>query len=158
MDLTDILFTVLWAMTPVGELRVAIPLAIKTYDMVWYQAFGWALLGNMVPVVILLPGLNRASRLLTVFPSPLGRFVLWRAEQLRRGRQKAFERWGPLGLVPLVAIPLPLTGAWTGCLASWALGIPPRRAFLPIALGVLIAAVIVTALVELSVNFPFIGD
>ena len=158
MDLTDILATFFSAMTPIGELRLAIPLAIQTRDLVWYQAFGWAVLGNMVPVVFLLWGLNPASRLLLRFPNPAGRLLMWRASKLRERQTKAVERWGAWALVPFVAIPLPVTGAWTGCLAAWALGIPPRRAFLPVTLGVLLAGVIVTALVELSVNFPFLRD
>ena len=146
-------------MTPIGELRLAIPLAIQTYDMVWYQAFAWAFLGNMVPVVLLLWGLDRVSRLFLAVPNPVGRFVMWRASKLREGSlHRRVERWGPLALVPFVAIPLPVTGAWTGCLAAWAMGIPARKALPPIVLGVFIAAVIVTAIVELSVNFPFIED
>ena len=51
-------------------------------------------------------------------------------------------------MVVLVAIPLPMTGAWTGSLAAWVFHIPPRSAIPLISLGVLIAGVIVTLLVE----------
>ena len=147
----------LTAMTPIGELRAAIPLGV-TRDMPWYEAYGWAVLGNMVPVFVLLWGLEPASRFLLSFPNPAGRFIRWRAERLRERQGKLLERWGAWALVPFVAVPLPVTGAWTGCLAAWAFGIAPRRALLPILCGVIIAGGIVTALVELSVNFSFIGD
>ena len=59
---------------------------------------------------------------------------------------KRFLKYGPTFLVVLVAVPLPFTGAWTGCLAVWAFQIPMRTAIPLIALGVLLSAVIVTLL------------
>jgi uncharacterized membrane protein len=50
-------------------------------------------------------------------------------------------------LILLVAVPLPFTGVWTGCLVAWILRVPLNRAFPPIALGTLIAGLFVTALV-----------
>ena len=66
------------------------------------------------------------------------------------------QRWGVWGLVPLVALPLPLTGAWTGCLAAWTFGMDKRMALGATVLGVLVAGVIVTALVQAGANFPFV--
>ena len=145
-------------MTPIGELRLAIPLAMRTYGMEWYEAYGWAVLGNMVPVVLLLWGLDKASRALLAFPNPAGRLLMWRVARLRQTRALTFQKWGALALVPFVAIPLPVTGAWTGCLAAWAFGIRSRTALPAITLGVLLAGVVVTALTQLSVDFPFIGE
>ncbi len=144
-------------MTPIGELRLAIPLGIER-GMPWYAAFGWAVLGNLVPVVFLLWALEPLSKVLTSFPNPAGRLLQWRARRLRETRAQAFQRWGALALVPFVAIPLPVTGAWTGCLAAWVFGVRRRTAFPAIVLGVLLAGVIVTALTELVRDFPFIGD
>ncbi len=157
MDWGAIVSTFLSAMTPIGELRLAIPLGI-TDGLLWYEAYGWAVLGNMVPVLLLLWGLDPVARFLTSFRNPAGRLLEWRVTRIRERQAGRFERWGPLALVPFVAVPLPVTGAWTGCLAAWALGIPPKRALAPIFLGVLIAGAIVTAVVEASVNFPFIHD
>ncbi|MCH8191778.1 MAG: small multi-drug export protein [Chloroflexi bacterium] len=158
MSATDILAVVAAAMTPIGELRVAIPLGIETRGMAWYEAYGWAVLGNLVPVVVLLWALDPLSKLLLAFPNPAGRLLEWRVDRLRKARAKTFQRWGALALVPFVAIPLPITGAWTGCLAAWAFGIRRRTAFPAIVLGVLLAGAIVTLLTELVREFPFIGD
>ena len=54
-----------------------------------------------------------------------------------------FAKFGEGALVLLVAIPLPMTGAWTGSLLAVLFGIPWRRALLMISLGVLLAGVIV---------------
>lgn len=145
MELSHVLLTFAAAMTPVGELRLAIPLALLTYDLDWYVALPVAALGNMVPVLILVPGLRRISAILLSFPNPAGRLLLWQQERVRRVQGPRFERYGSLALIILVAIPLPMTGAWTGSLASWVFGIPPHRAIPLIAIGVAIAGVVVTA-------------
>ena len=54
------------------------------------------------------------------------------------------EKYGALGLILFVAIPLPITGAWTGCVAAFLFGVRKRWAVACIAAGVLIAGVIVT--------------
>ncbi|MCD6522673.1 MAG: small multi-drug export protein [Candidatus Diapherotrites archaeon] len=53
-------------------------------------------------------------------------------------------RWGPIGLLIFVSIPLPGSGAYTGAVAAYILGMPKRKAFNAIAAGVVIAGVIVT--------------
>ncbi len=53
--------------------------------------------------------------------------------------EKKFQNLGFFALVLFVAIPLPGTGAWTGCLVSWLLGLDRKKSILAIALGVLIA-------------------
>ncbi len=155
-DIPGPLAAFLSAMLPIGELRLAIPLAIVHFEMPWQQAFFYAVLGNLAPVVPLLLGLGLASRMLTSFSNPLGRFLQWRESRLRSSYGARFQRYGAIALLPIVAIPLPLTGAWSGCLAAWAFQIPFRKAFPAIAGGVLISGVIVTALVQLSVDFPFL--
>lgn len=48
-------------------------------------------------------------------------------------------------MVLVVAVPLPATGAWTGCLLATMFAIPPGRALPLVSLGVLIAGGIVLA-------------
>jgi uncharacterized membrane protein len=54
------------------------------------------------------------------------------------------ERWGWLGVAAFVAIPLPVTGAWTGTLGAWVLGLGKPKTMLAVILGVIIAGAIVT--------------
>ena len=141
----DLLLTFVAAMTPIGELRLAIPLGVSK-GVPWSQALPIAVVGNMVPVLLLIPGLDRLSALLLSFPNPLGRVFTWRAERLRQTQTGRFQKYGAIALVVLVAIPLPMTGAWTGSLAAWIFRVPARQAIPLIALGVVIAGLIVTAL------------
>ncbi len=152
----EILETIGLGASPIGELRVAIPRAIIGHDAGWFEVYWWAVLGNLVSVVLLVLFLDPVSRLLAVFPNPAGRFLQWRARRLRERQGRSIERWGVWALMAFVAVPLPLTGAWTGCLLAWAVGMPRSRAFPAVAAGVLLAGVIVTALVQLSINFPFV--
>jgi uncharacterized membrane protein len=62
------------------------------------------------------------------------------------------ERWGWLGIALFVAIPLPITGAWTGTLGAWVLGLGKRKTFAAVILGVIIAGAIVTAVVILGLQ------
>ena len=146
MEPLDLLATFAAAMTPIGELRLAIPLAIYTLEIPWYAALPVAIAGNMVPVLVLVPGLNRLSRFLQSFPNPASRLLTWQTERIQRVQGSRFQRYGDLALVLVVAIPLPMTGAWSGSLAAWVFNIPARRAIPLIGLGVVIAGIIVTTL------------
>ena len=48
------LIVMLIAALPIAELRVAIPVGIHTFGMPWYWAFFISVIGNMLPVPILL--------------------------------------------------------------------------------------------------------
>ena len=139
-------------MTPVGELRVAIPLGIETYNMPWYWVLPVAVAGNLVPGIFWLLALPRVAGWLTSFPNPAGLLLMWRSEKLRHAQAGRFYHHQAVALVLLVAIPLPLTGVWTGTLAAWVFGITFWRALLPIALGAAIAGSVVTALTELGLH------
>lgn len=149
------LITLLISMLPISELRGAIPVAISVYDIPALSAFFWAVLGNIIPVIFILWGLDLLiNRFLVHRIYILNRFFTWLFERTRRNHSRKFERWKELALVILVAIPLPFTGAWTGALAAFVFGIPIKRAFPLIVLGVLIAGIIVTCVTVGIVNLP----
>ena len=52
------------------------------------------------------------------------------------------EKYGYLGLILFVGIPLPGTGAWTGCLIASLLDLDRKKSFLCTLLGVFIASII----------------
>lgn len=129
---------------PVVELRLALPIAINVFDMPWYKAYCLAVIGNMLPVPILLLFLDSLARV--VSRTETGRKAVdWVFERTRR-QGKKIERYEKIGLTLFVAIPLPVTGAWTGSIAAFLLGLKLRYAFLSILVGVIIAGAIVTSL------------
>jgi len=129
---------------PIFELRGALPIAINVFHFPWYYAFLLAVIGNLFPVPFILLFLNGTTRLLSKVHL-FNRILNWLFERTRR-RGKIIERYQRIGLVLFVAIPLPVTGAWTGSLAAILFGLKFKHAFLSIFIGILIAGAIVTCL------------
>ncbi len=137
----------LTSMLPITELRATIPIALIVYEMPVWSAFLLAILGNLIPVILIIWFLNLLINKFLIHQIYIfNRFFTWLFERTQRKHSKKFERWRDLALVILVAIPLPFTGAWTGALAAFVFGIPIKRAFPLIALGILIAGIIVTTI------------
>lgn len=144
MTLSEFLKVFFTAAAPISELRGAIPLAILDLKISWPLAFAVAFAGNMLPVPFLLLLLGPLSRIFSRVPV-LDRILQW-VFRISRKRGGIVERYGLLGLVLFVAIPAPVTGAWTGSIVAFLLDIEFKRAFLAIMLGVFIAGIIVTSL------------
>jgi uncharacterized membrane protein len=149
--------TFIVAMLPIIELRGAIPYALGV-GMPWPEAYLLAVIGNLVPVVPLLLFLGPVSDWLQRMPI-FGRFFDWVFARTRR-RSGVIERYGPIGLALFVAIPLPITGAWTGSAAAYLFGFPFKKAFPSITVGVLIAGGVVTLAVKgvIGLGSLFIGS
>jgi uncharacterized membrane protein len=69
-----------------------------------------------------------------------------------RRRAGSVSGKGYLALALFVSVPLPVTGAWTGTLVAYVLGLDRRKSTIAIELGVLIAATIVTLVVALGLE------
>ncbi len=133
----------LMAMTPVGELRLALPLAMTTYGMSLLPAMAISLAGNIFVVLLLLlllePVSNIARRYIPLLDTLLQKWF----RSTRRKHRERVQKWGKYALVGFVAIPLPITGGWTASLVAFLFDIPFRFAFPLITLGVVIAGGIV---------------
>ncbi|MBQ3072209.1 MAG: small multi-drug export protein [Oscillospiraceae bacterium] len=136
-----LLMTFLIAMTPVSELRGAIPVAVANGLNVW-AAIAVAVVGNLVPVPILILFVRRFFNWLRKNIASLNGFVTRLEERAMKKSEvvKKSEFWG---LALLVAIPLPGTGAWTGALVAAMLNMRMKRAFPAILLGVVAAGLII---------------
>ncbi len=139
------LITLVIAMLPVIELRGAIPVSHLVLGMPILPAAALSLLGNLIPVAPVLLFLGPAAKALSRVPL-FEKFFDWLFARTR-SRSELVKRYQMLGLMLFVAVPLPMTGAWTGAVAAFLFGIGFWPALLFISLGVLIAALIVTALV-----------
>lgn len=137
------------SMLPIFELRGGIPIGINFYGMQWYYVVPIAISGNMIPVFPILLLLGPLSRLLSRIPV-FRRFFDWLFRRTR-SRSAVVERYKAIGLMLFVAIPLPVTGAWTGSIAAFIFNIRFHNAIISILFGVFIAAVIVTTLSLLGI-------
>lgn len=135
--------TFFMAMLPVVELRGAIPFGVAA-GLHPLAAMAAAILGNLFPVPFILLLLRHVFRWLRNFRR-LGALID-RLERRAHLKGRTVRKYRTLGLVLLVAIPLPGTGAWTGALVADVLDIRMRTALPAITLGVLIAGTVVTAM------------
>jgi len=134
----DVLLVVLATVTPVSELRGAIPLGIGLgLDPV--LTFAVAVATN---ALLFLPTRLALEFFYSSVLRRLPRFDHYLLGVRRRG-QPVVEKYGLLGLALFVAVPLPLTGAYTGTILSWLLAMEWMRSFIAVVLGVLVAGIIV---------------
>lgn len=138
------ILTLLVSMIPIGELRSSIPIAIGVYGLSPLSAFLFSVLGNILIASFLLLTLEPVAKFLDDHFYWLNRFFAWLFERTRKKHSHKFENWGALALITFVAIPLPMTGVWSGCLAAFVFGIPFKKSFPSVALGALIAGIVVT--------------
>ena len=130
-------FTVLVSMLPVVELRGGIPFGVAAGLPVW-AAFIAAVIGNLIPVPFIIIYIRRIFGWMRKRLPRLNSLVDAMERKAHLKGQKV-TKYKYLGLIILVAIPLPGTGAWTGSLAAAFLDMPLRKAIPSIIAGVLIA-------------------
>jgi len=142
--ISKFLLTLVMAMAPVIELRGAIPVGIAAGLPVG-ATFVAAVVGNMIPVPFIILFVRK------VF-AWLRRQSAWLEDKVSRLEHRAEKKaqlifkYELLGLLILVAVPLPGTGAWTGALIAALLNIRLKVSFPVILGGVLIAGIIVTCI------------
>lgn len=142
------------SMLPIVELRGAIPAGHFIKEVApmpmgdkWkpsVKIYLLAVLGNMIPVPFILLLLGPCSKIL--MKVGWGERVLdWLFERTRK-KTANIAKYEALGLTLFVAVPLPVTGAWTGAMAAFLMGTSFAQSMVCILLGVMIAGVIMTLL------------
>lgn len=141
------ILTGLIGMVPIIELRGAIPVGVFTFHLNYLESFLCSFIGNIIPVYFIV---KYIKPLFDFF----GRWKIfkviidWASERATKKIEESekLQNFAALGLFLFVAIPLPGTGAWVGSLIANFLDLPPKKAILPIILGVLVAGFIILAL------------
>ena len=121
--------TVIIAMLPIAELRGSIPVALGVYNLSITESFIYSVIGNIIPVVLILLFFDKISKYLMVKFKFFNSFFEWLFKKTRSRHTKKFDRWGTVVLITLVAIPLPLTGGYSGALAAYLFGIPFKKSY-----------------------------
>lgn len=145
MDLNTLLMSALFSIAPISELRGAIPFAVIS-GMDLLSSALWCTAWNAAVPVIAYIFLATAHKLFYRW-GWYARFFDRTVERARLKIHPEVEKYGILGILVFVAIPLPLTGAWTGTLGAWILGLDRKKTILAVVGGVVVAGVIVTAIV-----------
>lgn len=130
---------VLVSLLPGIELRGSIP-------------FGIAM--GMNPALVVMISIASNIVLVPVFFAILNSFWHWvehweivkrYVKSLRERANPYVDKYGSYGIFFFVAVPLPGSGVYTGVLVAWLLGMDKSESIVPISLGVLTAATLITA-------------
>jgi uncharacterized membrane protein len=148
----NILRVFISAMLPITELRGALPLALLHYKIDIFTAYFVTVIGNLVPVIFIVFLLDPVQKFLSNHSRLFRWFFQKLFERTRSKHTKKFETMEEIALVTFVAIPLPMTGGWSGALAAFVFGIPPKKSIPLIFLGLIIAGLIVLAI---TLGFKF---
>lgn len=105
-----------------------------------------SIIGNILPVPFILLFINKVLEWMGNSKIKMFRKVSkWLDKKARKNKSK-IEKYGYLGLILFVGIPLPGTGAWTGCLAASVLEMNRKKSFISVMIGVFMASIIMMIL------------
>ena len=127
------------SLLPILELRGGL-IAASLLDLPMWSSLVVCLIANIliIPFVLfLMEGIIKLLSRIKVFKKF---FDWWYQKALKK--KDIIEKYGYIGIMLFVAIPLPGSGAWTGCLLAVLLGLDKKKSFIAGLLGILIASII----------------
>jgi len=140
--MNEYLQSILLSLAPISELRGGIPVAVAN-DISLPIAYVICVLANIlvIPIFyIFLNTLHKQFYRISLYQKIFDKYV---NRTIKRAEQKV-GKYGYWGVMLFVAIPLPVTGAYSGTLAAWLLKLDMKKAAWYLMLGVVIAGIIVS--------------
>ena len=131
------------SMMPILELRGGM-LAASLLHVDFLRALCICIIGNLLPIPFILIFLEKVMEIFEKL-YVTSKFVKWLEKKVDNKRNQ-IDKYGYLGLILFVGIPLPGTGAWTGTLVAIMLGLNKKKSFICILIGVLMASIIMSIL------------
>lgn len=131
------------SMLPILELRGGL-LAASILNLDFIPGFIISILGNILPIPIVLLFLDKILRWLEKYK--VTKNFVKKLENKILSKKKQIEKYGYIGLILFVGIPLPGTGAWTGSALAVLLNMNKKKSFLYIILGIILASIIMSIL------------
>lgn len=129
------------SMLPIVELRGGL-IAASILNVEFIKAFIICFIGNIIPVPFILLLIESIFKLLKKW-NPTKKIVE-KLESKSLSKKEQIDKYGYLGLLLFVGVPLPGTGAWTGSLLAVLLNMNKKKSFIFISLGVLMAGIIMS--------------
>lgn len=143
-----IIYALILTILPISELRIGLPLALRyaiEENIPIILVFSLVILLNVLLVFFVFYFLDKIHFVLLnikIYEKFFG-FYIRRMQKKIDKFEKNYSSYGFLALMFFVAVPLPGTGAWSGCLVSWVLGLDRKKSILAISAGVIIAGILV---------------
>lgn len=144
----EIIWAMLWSISPLGESKVGIPFAIMNGVNI-YIAFLVCFLANVLVFPLMIFFLDRINRY----------FFKWRfyklsaifvAQRAKKGAGNNVKKYGFLGLLIFVMLPIPGTGVYAGTIASYIFRMDKKRAFAANSVGIFLSGIIVWTMTLIS--------
>jgi len=147
MDL-KLLYAIFLTLMPITELRIGLPLAISyslENNIPILLIFFLIVFINIILIFFIFFFLDTLHKYLLQIDSYKKIFqkFLKKFQKKVDKFEKKHEELGFLALALFVAIPLPGTGAWSGCLLAWILKLDRKKSLIAISMGILIAGILV---------------
>ncbi|MBQ8192485.1 MAG: small multi-drug export protein [Bacilli bacterium] len=131
------------SLLPILELRGGL-VAASILDLDFLPAYIISILGNVLPIPLVLLFLEKIFNWLKKFN--WSKKIIIKLEKKILSKKSQIEKYGYLGLMLFVGIPLPGTGAWTGSGLAVLLHLDKKKSFMYIMLGVIMASIIMSLL------------
>ena len=129
------------SLMPILELRGGL-LAASLLHLNPVRAYIVSIIGNILPVPFILLFICKIIEWMEKCKIKfLNRVANWLRKKVDKHKGQ-IEKYGYFGLTLFVGIPLPGTGAWTGCLIASLLKMNRKKAFISTMIGVFIASII----------------
>ena len=138
-SLNPYLTTFFLASFPIGELKIAIPVALSVYHLSIAETLFISMMSNIVLAWILIYFLKHIDIIARKFRK-LEKALDWIFEHTRKNFFHRHKLVGDIALVVIIALPLPFTGVWTASIAAWLLEIPKYQALIYITVGIILGA------------------
>lgn len=137
----DILITMLWSISPLGEAKVGIPIGLQS-EVNPYLIFVFAFIANVLVFPVMIFFLDHINRYLLHW-RPYKKAALWVAKRAKKGAKDKIQKYGFWGLMFFVMIPLPGTGVYAGTIATYLFNIERKQAFAANTIGIFFSSVFV---------------
>jgi len=132
------------SMFPITECRLTIPFGILVFGLPWYLVFFICVVSNIIIGLFLIVALEWLIKIfsqIAFFENFINKLIY-----SSKGKYQKYNRFKSSGLLLFVGIPLPGTGAWTGALISYVIGLHKGLSMISIAQGVILSGIIMTIL------------
>ena len=145
MELSSQLKIFFLSMLPITELRLSIPIGYFEYEMNLIVLILISIIGNFIICIPILYLITFVENL--ILKINLGQKLLEYIYNRTRSKTKIIQKYKYFGIILFVGIPLPLTGAWTGCLASHLFGFSKKKTLIAIVVGLIISSILMVLII-----------
>ena len=138
----ELIFAMIVSATPL-EMKTGIPYAILQTEIPTFYAYFFCSAANVLAFPITYTFFEFLHKRFFKYKG-YKKFSIKMARRAKDKTGKLVDKYGFWGILIFVLIPLPLTGAYMGSIASWVFGLNRKEAFASVAIGIMLSGIIVT--------------